>query len=116
LCESTDRISRFSKIAGEMVPHIRIEEAIGGVIGDAACAVTSVADAQRGERIVALYARPEISPADLWQQLAATDLPRLWIPKRENLYPVEELPLLGTGKLDLRAVKARAEVLAAAGA
>ena len=112
----TDRLSRFSKIAGEMVPHIRIEEAIGNLIGDAPCAVTAVADDQRGERLVALYVRPDLSPAELWQRLSDTDLPRLWLPKRENLYPVEELPLLGTGKLDLRAVKSRAQELAAVNA
>jgi acyl-[acyl-carrier-protein]-phospholipid O-acyltransferase/long-chain-fatty-acid--[acyl-carrier-protein] ligase len=112
----TDRLSRFSKIAGEMVPHIRIEEAIGNLIGDAACAVTAVADEQRGERLVALYVHPGLSPAELWQRLSDTELPRLWLPKRENLYPVEELPLLGTGKLDLRAVKTRAQALAAVNA
>ncbi|HEV2446782.1 MAG TPA: acyl-[ACP]--phospholipid O-acyltransferase, partial [Candidatus Sulfopaludibacter sp.] len=105
----TDRLSRFSKIAGEMVPHLKIEEAIGDVLGDAPCAVTALADDQRGERLVALYVHPEIGPAQLWQRLADTDLPRLWIPKRENLHAVDALPLLGTGKLDLRAVKALAE-------
>jgi len=105
----TDRLSRFSKIAGEMVPHLRIEDAMGKVLGDAPCAVTAIADDQRGERLVALYVHPEIGPAELWQRLADTDLPRLWIPKRENLYAVDALPLLGTGKLDLRAVKALAE-------
>jgi acyl-[acyl-carrier-protein]-phospholipid O-acyltransferase/long-chain-fatty-acid--[acyl-carrier-protein] ligase len=110
----TDRASRFSKIAGEMVPHIRIEEAIGSVIGDAACAVTAIADEQRGERVVALYAGCNLSPVELWQRLSETALPKLWIPKCENLYPVKEIPLLGTGKLDLRAVKLRAQELAAA--
>ena len=47
----------------------------------------------------------------LWQQLAATDLPRLWLPKRENFHLVETLPLLGTGKLDLRGVKSLAQQL-----
>jgi acyl-[acyl-carrier-protein]-phospholipid O-acyltransferase/long-chain-fatty-acid--[acyl-carrier-protein] ligase len=55
---------------------------------------------------------PEITPAELWQRLAETSLPRLWLPKRENLYQVETLPLLGTGKLDLRAVRERARELA----
>jgi len=105
----TDRLSRFSKIAGEMVPHLRIEDAMGKVLGDAPCAVTAIADDQRGERLVAVYVHPEIGPAELWQRLADTDLPHLWIPKRENLYAVDALPLLGTGKLDLRAVKALAE-------
>jgi acyl-[acyl-carrier-protein]-phospholipid O-acyltransferase/long-chain-fatty-acid--[acyl-carrier-protein] ligase len=109
----TDRLSRFSKIAGEMVPHLRIEDAIANVLGAAPCAVTSVADDRRGERLAALYVH-EMEPAELWQKLAETDLPRLWIPKRENLYRVEALPQLGTGKLDLRGLKMRAEELVAA--
>jgi acyl-[acyl-carrier-protein]-phospholipid O-acyltransferase/long-chain-fatty-acid--[acyl-carrier-protein] ligase len=110
----TDRASRFSKIAGEMVPHIRIEEAISSVIGDAVCAVTAIADEQRGERVVALYAGCGLSPVELRQRLSETALPKLWIPKCEDLYPVKEIPLLGTGKLDLRALKLRAQELAAA--
>lgn len=108
-----DRLSRFSKIAGEMVPHLRIEDAIAGVLGAAPCAVTAVADHRRGERLVALYVH-EMEPAELWQKLSETELPRLWIPKRENLYRVERLPQLGTGKLDLRGLKMRAEELVAA--
>jgi acyl-[acyl-carrier-protein]-phospholipid O-acyltransferase/long-chain-fatty-acid--[acyl-carrier-protein] ligase len=65
---------------------------------------------------VALYVRPDVAPAELWQRLNATELPRLWIPKRENLYQVESLPQLGTGKLDLRGVKQRAQALAAVSA
>ena len=109
----TDRLSRFSKIGGEMVPHLRIEEAVGVALGDAPCVVTAIDDEQRGERLVALYVQPDVSPAELWQRLADSELPRLWIPKRENVYGVEELPLLGTGKLDLRGVKALAQQLAA---
>jgi acyl-[acyl-carrier-protein]-phospholipid O-acyltransferase/long-chain-fatty-acid--[acyl-carrier-protein] ligase len=109
----TGRRSRFSKIAGEMVPHVRIEEALADILDGAPCAVTAVADGQRGERLVALYVQPAISPAQLWERLTETDLPRLWIPKRENFYPVDSIPLLGTGKLDLCALKARAEELAA---
>jgi len=112
----TDRLSRFSKIGGEMVPHIRIEEAIAAVLGDAPCVVTAVADDQRGERLVAMYVRPDLSPADLWQRLSETDLPRLWLPKRENFYPVDALPQLGTGKLDLRGVKTLAQKLTTAAA
>jgi acyl-[acyl-carrier-protein]-phospholipid O-acyltransferase/long-chain-fatty-acid--[acyl-carrier-protein] ligase len=108
----TDRLSRFSKIAGEMVPHIRVEEALGAALGDVPCAVTGIPDEQRGERLVALYVQPEIGPGEVWQRLAATELPRLWLPKRENVYAVADLPLLGTGKLDLRGLKARALQLA----
>ena len=108
----TDRLSRFSKIAGEMVPHLRIEDAIASVLESAPCAVTAIADDRRGERLVALYVS-EMDPGMLWQKLSETDLPRLWLPKRENIYRVETLPQLGTGKLDLRGLKARAEELAA---
>jgi acyl-[acyl-carrier-protein]-phospholipid O-acyltransferase/long-chain-fatty-acid--[acyl-carrier-protein] ligase len=112
----TDRLSRFSKIAGEMVPHIRVEEALSKVLGDVPCAVTGIPDEQRGERLVALYVQPEIGPGEVWQKLNDTDLPRLWLPKRENVYAVQDLPLLGTGKLDLRGLKARAAELASSGA
>jgi acyl-[acyl-carrier-protein]-phospholipid O-acyltransferase/long-chain-fatty-acid--[acyl-carrier-protein] ligase len=53
-----------------------------------------------------------VRPAELWHALAQTDLPRLWLPKQENIYPVDALPTLGTGKLDLRGVKAMAAMLA----
>jgi acyl-[acyl-carrier-protein]-phospholipid O-acyltransferase/long-chain-fatty-acid--[acyl-carrier-protein] ligase len=110
----TDRLSRFSKIGGEMVPHLKIEEALSAAIGDAPCALTAIPDEQRGERLIAFYVHQDLSPAEVWQRLSATELPRLWIPKRENFYQVEGLPLLGTGKLDLRALKARALELAGA--
>jgi acyl-[acyl-carrier-protein]-phospholipid O-acyltransferase/long-chain-fatty-acid--[acyl-carrier-protein] ligase len=108
----TDRLSRFSKIGGEMVPHLKVEEVIYGIIGDHACAVTGIPDDQRGERLVALYTRTDLEPADLWQRLSETDLPRLWLPKRENIYQVDSMPTLGSGKLDLRGVKAKAQELA----
>ena len=76
--------------------------------------VTGVPDEQRGERLVALYTRPDMTPAELWRELSETNLPKLWIPKRENIYQVDALPTLGTGKLDLVGVKAKAQQLAAA--
>jgi len=79
-----DRLMRFSKIAGEMVPHVKIEEAIAAAIGGSPCAVAAVADELRGERLVALYVRPEVTPTQLWQRLSETGLPRLWLPKRET--------------------------------
>jgi acyl-[acyl-carrier-protein]-phospholipid O-acyltransferase/long-chain-fatty-acid--[acyl-carrier-protein] ligase len=73
--------------------------------GDAHCAVTAVAGDQRGERLIVLYSHSELGPGDLRQRLANTDLPRLWLPKRENFSAVEALPLLGTGKIDMRGVR-----------
>ncbi len=107
----TDRLSRFSKIGGEMVPHLKVEEAILNLLVDAQCVVTGIPDDARGERLVALYVHPTLTPAELHQRLSEADLPRLWIPKRENIYPVDAIPQLGTGKLDLRAVRNRAHEL-----
>jgi acyl-[acyl-carrier-protein]-phospholipid O-acyltransferase/long-chain-fatty-acid--[acyl-carrier-protein] ligase len=104
----TDRLSRFSKIGGEMVPHIKVEEAINAILGESASVVAAVPDAARGERLVAFYTKADIAPEALWERLCQTDLPKLWIPKRECLLPIEAIPTLGTGKVDLRRVKALA--------
>lgn len=104
----TDCLSRFSKIGGEMVPHIKIEEAINEILGDPACVVSAVPDKQKGERLIVLYTNKEIMPEALWVALGNRELPKLWIPKQENFYCVEAIPTLGTGKTDLRRVKALA--------
>jgi acyl-[acyl-carrier-protein]-phospholipid O-acyltransferase/long-chain-fatty-acid--[acyl-carrier-protein] ligase len=102
----TDRLSRFSKIGGEMVPHIKVEEAIHQILGDQNCVVVSVPDEQKGERLAVLYSRKEIPPDELWSRLNQTELPKLWIPRRDSFFLVEEIPLLGSGKVDLKKVKA----------
>jgi acyl-[acyl-carrier-protein]-phospholipid O-acyltransferase/long-chain-fatty-acid--[acyl-carrier-protein] ligase len=109
-----DRLARFSKIAGEMVPHLKIEETVHEILGELPCAVIGIPDEQRGERLTLLYTQPEITPGQVWQRLSETALPRLWIPKRENVYLVDAIPSLGTGKLDLRGAKNKAIELASA--
>jgi acyl-[acyl-carrier-protein]-phospholipid O-acyltransferase/long-chain-fatty-acid--[acyl-carrier-protein] ligase len=54
---------------------------------------------------VAFYTANGISPQELWDKLNCSDLPKLWIPKRENLHPLESIPILGSGKADLKKVK-----------
>lgn len=99
----TDRLSRFSKIGGEMVPHIKIEEKLHELAGitEQAFAVTGVPDEKKGERLVVLHTLPDVRP--LQEQLLASDLPNLWKPK--DFVHVDKLPVLGTGKLDLRKIK-----------
>ncbi len=105
----TGRISRFSKLAGEMVPHIRIEEAITQALGlgedDLKFVVTAVADAKKGERIVVLYTDLVQTPEKICRALAASGLPPLWIPSPDSFRRVPAIPVLGTGKLDLKRVK-----------
>jgi acyl-[acyl-carrier-protein]-phospholipid O-acyltransferase/long-chain-fatty-acid--[acyl-carrier-protein] ligase len=104
-----DRLARFSKIGGEMVPHLKIEEAASVVLQDAACFVTGVPDERRGERLVMLHTSAGVRPAQLVRQLQDAGLPPLWIPKPDQIYSVEAIPMLGTGKVDL--AKARALAL-----
>jgi acyl-[acyl-carrier-protein]-phospholipid O-acyltransferase / long-chain-fatty-acid--[acyl-carrier-protein] ligase len=104
----TDRLSRFSKIAGEMVPHMGVESAIQDALGlsEPCVAVTALPDPKRGERLFVLYS-PEmtVSPSEVFSRLQASALPRLWVPAAEDFVPVEAIPILGTGKVDLRRLK-----------
>ena len=101
----TDRLSRFSKIGGEMVPHLRIEDAINEVLGEVCAAVTAVPDESRGERLVAFYTRQDVPASHVWEQLNQTALPRLWLPRKDHVIPVEAIPTLGSGKIDLRGLR-----------
>ena len=47
----------------------------------------------------------EKRPEQLVKELAAAGLPNLWIPAVEGFVQVEAIPVLGTGKLDLKAVR-----------
>ncbi len=100
-----DRQSRFSKIGGEMVPHGKIEQVLQSAISGAPCVVTAVADDRRGERLVAFIAGNSTTPQQIWQLLMASGLPKLWIPKPDDIRTIEKLPMLGTGKVDLRAIR-----------
>jgi acyl-[acyl-carrier-protein]-phospholipid O-acyltransferase/long-chain-fatty-acid--[acyl-carrier-protein] ligase len=107
----TGRLSRFSKIGGEMVPHERVEAAIleAAESEHAQVAVTSVSDSKRGERLVVLYNDLSPAPAEIHRRLLAGTLPRLWIPAVEDFVPVESIPILGTGKVNLKQVRRIAE-------
>jgi acyl-[acyl-carrier-protein]-phospholipid O-acyltransferase / long-chain-fatty-acid--[acyl-carrier-protein] ligase len=107
--EITGRESRFSKIGGEMVPHIKIEEAIQKILGGdeehLLAAVTAVPDAFKGERLIVLHLAGQKQPEQICRELSAAGLPNLWIPSPDSFIEVPEIPILGTGKLDLRAIK-----------
>lgn len=107
----TDRLSRFSKIGGEMVPHGTVEEHLQSASGreERAFAVCGLADAKKGERLAVLTTlRPGELPPVL-AELAARGLPPLFVPRPNQFVHTDALPLLGTGKLDLRAVRERCE-------
>jgi acyl-[acyl-carrier-protein]-phospholipid O-acyltransferase/long-chain-fatty-acid--[acyl-carrier-protein] ligase len=112
----TDRLSRFSKIAGEMVSHVHVEEALHRALGtlETRLVVTSVSDDLKGERFVVLHTELGMSVDDLLKRLRDSGLPPLWVPRREHFYRVESLPIMGSGKLDLRLLKETAQRRSAA--
>ena len=69
-------------------------------------AVTALPDPKRGERLFVLYS-PEmtVSPGEVVARLQAAELPRIWVPSAEDFVPVDAIPILGTGKVDLRKLK-----------
>jgi acyl-[acyl-carrier-protein]-phospholipid O-acyltransferase/long-chain-fatty-acid--[acyl-carrier-protein] ligase len=108
----TGRLSRFAKVGGEMVPLEKVEEALHEALGtsERVCVVTCVPDPARGERVVVLYVESQLSAFGLgvraWSaQLSGRGLPNLWVPGERDFYGVAELPVLGSGKVNLKGVK-----------
>ncbi|MEI8342505.1 MAG: AMP-binding protein [Verrucomicrobiota bacterium] len=101
------RLSRFSKIGGEMVPHETLESNIYTALqipseGERSIAVVGVPDEAKGEALV-LLSVPELSAQELRSKLLESGVPALWIPK--SIRRVEKIPVLGSGKLDIKQCK-----------
>ena len=101
------RLSRFSKIGGEMVPHEALEEKIRAALGldghsERVIAIIGLTDQAKGEAIVLLSAM-EVDMAQLRDKLRDAGVPNLWIPKK--VCRVDTIPALASGKLDLARCK-----------
>jgi len=103
------RLSRFSKIAGEMVPHETVEEALVKAMGlenesSRKIAIVGVPDADRGEALILLTSMPggpeQQEILDLRYRLLDKGMPPLWIPKK--MIRVSDIPVLASGKLDVQ--------------
>ena len=106
-----DHFSRFTRIGGEMVPHLAVEEALQAGLGltKRIVAVASVPDAKGGEKLAVLYAAGEAGR--LRAIIAASSLPPSWRPQDEDYYKVDRIPRTG-GKLDLKTINLKALELA----
>jgi acyl-[acyl-carrier-protein]-phospholipid O-acyltransferase/long-chain-fatty-acid--[acyl-carrier-protein] ligase len=98
------RLSRFSKIGGEMVPHEAIESKIVDLLAlsgrdERPIAIMGVQDEAKGEALVLLSA-VDVDLAQLRKKLHEAGVPNLWIPK--HVHRVESIPVLASGKLDLK--------------
>jgi acyl-[acyl-carrier-protein]-phospholipid O-acyltransferase/long-chain-fatty-acid--[acyl-carrier-protein] ligase len=105
--EITDRLSRFSKIGGEMVPHVKVEDVLQDLSGETerVFAVTGVPDEKKGERLIVLHTLKDDALKACLDKLGAAGLPNLWVPRASHFFQIESIPHLGTGKLDLRRIR-----------
>ncbi len=110
----TGRLSRFSKLAGEMVSHTAVEEKLQQAAGlsEMTFVVTGVKDAKRGEKLIVLYTGWDGDIEALLAKMRTAGVPNLWLPAKGSFYQVGQIPLLGTGKLDLKTVNELATRLA----
>ena len=107
----TGRLSRFSKIGGEMVPHELIEQRLSEFHpSESRCfAVTGCKDSRRGERIVVFHTIDEGEIPALIAQMRSSGMPNLWIPKPEDFVKIDAIPVMGSGKLDLQTLRRLSE-------
>ncbi len=104
------RISRFSKIAGEMVPHEMLECVMNELNGteERVFAVTGIPDPGKGEALVVLHTSAmRMTPEEMNALLRERSIPNLWIPRAQNYWLVDRIPVLASGKLDMMELNAR---------
>lgn len=111
----TGREERFAKVGGEMVPLEKVEEELHLALNtsERKCVVTAIPDERKGERIVVLHLPLNGKTVEeLREALNARGLPNIYLPGQRDFYQVEELPILGSGKIDLKKCKQQAMELA----
>ena len=107
----TGRLSRFSKIGGEMVPHEGIEKEIGDIIGitpdePLSVVVSSIPSDKKGEKVIVMYTDLKgKTPEEIVSAMHDNNIPPIWIPSIDAFVHVEKIPILGTGKLDIQGAK-----------
>lgn len=111
----TDRLSRFAKVGGEMVPLVKVEDMLHQLSGitTQTFAVAAVPDERKGERLIVLHLLAEEKLKPVLEKLPNSGLPNLWIPRPDSFFRVDAFPTLGTGKLDLRGLREKAAEISA---
>ena len=107
----TDRLARFAKVGGEMVPLKGVEDAIRVACGlePNTLAVVKMPDKTRGERLVVCHAPIPLQPREVVDKLNQSSMSKLWIPDSRAFVEVESIPILGSGKTDYKTLEKIAE-------
>ncbi len=103
----TDRLSRFSKIGGEMISHQAIEDVFYKYLQthETILVVTSVPDPRKGEKLIVFFTKDAGDNEKLIQIMEESHLPNLWKPHKNAYFKIDQIPILGSGKLNLQAIK-----------
>lgn len=103
----TDRLVRFSKIGGEMIPHGKIEEALHAIEKSESpqFIVTSIPDENGGENLVVLHTIDEGKIHSILKKLSSSDIPKRCLPRFDHFIKIDILPVLTNGKIDLQKAK-----------
>jgi acyl-[acyl-carrier-protein]-phospholipid O-acyltransferase/long-chain-fatty-acid--[acyl-carrier-protein] ligase len=95
------RLRRFVKIGGEMVSLVKVEDILQEILReDVSCSVVEIPDALKGARIVAAVTQ-KVDERKILKMMSA-HLPNISLPKQ--FVVIEELPRMGSGKIDFRRV------------
>lgn len=97
------RLKRFAKVAGEMVSLELVETIARAASADAGHAATNIADPTRGEAIILYTTDPTLDRDRLAAAARSLGHPEIALPRRIRV--IEELPTLGTGKIDYPRLK-----------
>lgn len=98
-----DRVKRFAKVAGEMVPLGTIENLLQTHFADTHHSLIAVPDSIKGEKLVLFTTKRDLERPEIKKLLKAGGYPDLYLP-REVRY-IDSMPLLGTGKTNYPALK-----------
>ncbi len=90
-----------------MIPHIAVEESIHGLLNseDQVLAITSIPDDKKGEKLIVIYTEQAGSEETLHTLVFKSEMPNLWKPGKSSYVKTEALPILGSGKLDLKSLR-----------
>jgi len=96
------RAKRFAKIGGEMVSLAAIEQHVAELWPEEDHAVVTRPDTRKGEQVVLVTTREDAPRQDILAHFREIGLPELYVPR--DIMTVENIPVLGSGKVDYPAV------------
>ena len=101
------RAKRFAKIGGEMISLAAVEALVSSLWPDAPHVVVATPDPKKGEQLILVTEQPDAEKAAVLKHAREKGVPELWVPKAVLI--VDTIPVLGSGKVDLKATQTLAE-------